>query len=256
MSYLHKRGPVYYTRLVVPPRLREFVGKSDLGRSLGVKDRKAALRLLPGWLAEAQAIIAEAEEKFAGNVLEAQEARRAAREPHRRALRRRLQGSTAEMDPEDAAMADLLREQQEEFAISRIAPVSREKVIERRAKRGTSAVTLSGMFEGYASQEGMHPSTVNQFRSIVNNLIAFLGHNDAGAVTHADLVRWLEYLRTEPVTSGRLKGKPRSATTINESYLAAIKAVFAYGRQALLLEANPALEVKKIRAPKKPKLRD
>ena len=64
MTYLHKRAGIYYTRLVVPARLRAIIGKSDLGCSLGVKDRKEALRLLPAWLAEAQAIIDDAEEKF------------------------------------------------------------------------------------------------------------------------------------------------------------------------------------------------
>jgi len=61
-SYLKPRnGGVYYTRMVVPPRLRAIIGKSDLGRSLGTKDRAEAKRLLPAWLAGAQSIIAAAE---------------------------------------------------------------------------------------------------------------------------------------------------------------------------------------------------
>lgn len=120
----------------------------------------------------------------------------------------------------------------------------------------TPSVTIAKVFEGYASQEGSNPSTVSQFRSIIKNLIAFLGHDDAKAVSHADIIGWLDHLRSAPVARGKQKGKPRSATTINESYLAAVKAVFAYGRQALLLDTNPALEVKKIRAAKPVKLRD
>lgn len=60
-SYLFRRGAVYCTPLVVPPRLRGIIGKSDLGCSLRTKDDKEAKRLLPFWLAEARAIIAAAE---------------------------------------------------------------------------------------------------------------------------------------------------------------------------------------------------
>lgn len=65
-SYLYRRGAVYCTRLVVPPRLRPIIGKSDLGRSLRTRDLADAKRLLPGWLEEAQAIIAAAERELAG----------------------------------------------------------------------------------------------------------------------------------------------------------------------------------------------
>ncbi len=65
-SYLRPRnGGVYYTRMVVPPRLRPIIGKSDLGRSLGTKDRAEAKRLLPAWLEEAQSTIAAAERELA-----------------------------------------------------------------------------------------------------------------------------------------------------------------------------------------------
>src|SRR3954451_10382150 len=64
-SYLYRRGAVYCTRLVVPTRLRPFIGKSDLGRSLKTKDRIEAKRLLPAWLEEAQSLIAAAERELA-----------------------------------------------------------------------------------------------------------------------------------------------------------------------------------------------
>lgn len=65
-SYLKPRnGGVYYTRMVVPPRLRPILGRSDLGRSLRTKDRAEAKRLLPEWLAEAQATLAAAEKELA-----------------------------------------------------------------------------------------------------------------------------------------------------------------------------------------------
>jgi len=261
--YLQKREGTYYTRLVVPARFRGIIGKSDLGRSLKTKDRNEAKRLLPEWLAEAQAIIADAEEELAGRENSAQAARREGRKPDVERLRRKIRGSTAAMPSHYAAIRDLLREEEEEhaFALARAsAPVLPPVVNAPPAFLDSPAkaepITIVRMFNGYANQPGSNPSTVNQFRSIMDNLIAFLGHNDAVRVSHADLVRWLEHLRTEIVKRGPAKGKARSATTINESYLAAIKAVFAYGRQALLIDSNPAAEVKKVRAPKKPKLRE
>ena len=64
-SYLQRRGATYYTRLIVPPRLRPIIGRTDLGRSLKTKDLAEAKRLLPHWLAEAQAVIAAAEAELA-----------------------------------------------------------------------------------------------------------------------------------------------------------------------------------------------
>ena len=67
-SYLRPRnGGVYYTRMVVPLRLRPIIRKTDLGRSLGTKDRAEAKRMLPAWLEEAQSTIAAAEIELARN---------------------------------------------------------------------------------------------------------------------------------------------------------------------------------------------
>ena len=65
-SYLYRRGAVYCTRMVVPPRLRPIIGKSDLGRSLRTKDLAEAKRLLPVWLEWSQSKLAAAERQLAG----------------------------------------------------------------------------------------------------------------------------------------------------------------------------------------------
>ena len=64
-SYLYRRGGVYCTRMVVPPRLRPIIGKSDLGRSLRTKDSSRRQAPAARWLAEAQSIIAAAETELA-----------------------------------------------------------------------------------------------------------------------------------------------------------------------------------------------
>ena len=134
-SYLYRRGAVYCTRLVVPPRLRPIIGKSDLGRSLRTTDLGDAKRLLPEWLAEAQSIIAAAEAELARAVLPAangatypftqeqadweQEQERLRREfdweeeakdEAAEAFAARLERPEAELTADEAAAARLLRE--------------------------------------------------------------------------------------------------------------------------------------------------
>lgn len=279
-SYLKPRnGGVYYTRMVVPPRLRAIIGKSDLGRSLGTKDRAAAKRLLPSWLEEAQSIIAAAETELAAReapatavasypMTQAQaeyeeesdqfwrqvDLEDEAKDEAAEAFEARLQRPEAELTGDEIAAARLLREARRERDRYRERYHSKKRRRSQGAQPApaTPAITVTGMFQGYAAQDGSKPTTVKQFRSIINHLVAFLGHDDAGAVGLADLVQWREHLRTEPMKNE----KPRSAKTINDSYLAVANAVFSYGVNQLLIGANPATGLAKVRAPKAAKLRD
>lgn len=290
-SYLYRRGAVYCTRLVVPPRLRPIVGKSDLGRSLKTKDRDEAKRLLPAWLEKAQSTIAAAEAKLAcrqqatlvvsgpqtqeeADWLEEQdrfnrelEWEYEAQVEADEATEAKLLHPTAELSPDEASAARLIREARRERDHYR----DRYRVRKRRDRSHgqtepqrvsapinwtrpvtTPEVTITGMFNGYAGQDGSKPETIRQWRSIINHLVAFLQHDDAKVVALIDLARWREHLRTEPVKNG----KPRSAKTINDSYLAAANAVFSYGVNQLLIPANPAAGLAKVRVPKAPKLRE
>lgn len=62
---MFRRGAVYCTRYVVPPRLRPLIGKSDLRCSRNTKDLKEANRIFPAWLADAHVQIDAAEEELA-----------------------------------------------------------------------------------------------------------------------------------------------------------------------------------------------
>ena len=279
-SYIYRRGAMYCTRLAVPPRLRPIIGKSDLGRSLRTRDLAEAKRLLPAWLEEAQAILAAAESRLAKQqgsdvglpMTQAEadwqaendrfwrqtdiedEAKLEAAE----AFEARLGRPDADLSDDEAAAALLLREAREERDRYRVRYRRRKQRDEQGGKATPAqatvptfwnsraagpAVTITGIFEGYAAQEGSKPTTVKQFRSIINHLVAFLGHDDAKAVGLPDLVRWREHLRTEPVKGD----KPRSAKTINDSYLAVANAVFAYGINQLLIDGNPATGLAKVR---------
>lgn len=320
-SHLVRRGAVYHTRLVVPVRLRSIIGKSDLGRSLRTKDLAEAKRLLGPWLTQARATIEAAEAELARRQVvtmpfsakaiacqrraEAQEreqleadeewqaerdrldnernARIEAQDEYAKLLRIRITGSTADMAPEDAVIARLLREHQADAAFWKQIASDREFALEQlraagvatdsqdddmapplptlpkfpiasqRASEGKSeAVTITRLFEEYAKQpNGPTPTTVRQWRGYIKHLVAYLGHDKAVRVTSHDLIKWREALRTEK--SGR--GKPLSSKTINGSYLAAANVTFGYGLDQLLLPANPMASVKPVRADKKPKLR-
>jgi integrase len=285
-SYLYRRGSVYCTRLVVPPRLRSIVGKSDLGRSLRTKELADAKRLLPEWLAEAQATIAVAEAELARRVAPAAATGEAqaptewelendqfwrqvdiedeTKDEAAAEFEARLERPEAELTTDEAAAARLLGDAKRERDRYReryrqrkerdqAAPsVQRTEKINWVRPTQAPSSTISGMFESYAAQDGSKPDTVRQWRSIINHLVAFLGHDDVKRVELANLVQWREHLRAELVKGG----KPRSAKTINDSYLAAANAVFSYGVNQVLIPGNPALGLAKVRATQAPKLRD
>lgn len=60
--YLLNRDGRFFARLVVPKDLRAIVGKSELREPLG-PDRRTAMKLLPGAVAQLQHQIARAERK-------------------------------------------------------------------------------------------------------------------------------------------------------------------------------------------------
>ncbi len=60
MSYLSKRGAVYYFRRVIPDDLRPILGKLEIMKSLRTKDREEAKRLIPAELIRTDALFAEA----------------------------------------------------------------------------------------------------------------------------------------------------------------------------------------------------
>lgn len=60
MSYLAKRGSVYYFRRIVPDDLRSVLGKREIMLSLRTKDREAAKRLIPSHIVQSDREFGEA----------------------------------------------------------------------------------------------------------------------------------------------------------------------------------------------------
>jgi len=65
MSYLSKRGSVYYFRRVVPDDVQPAIGKREIMKSLRTKDRAEAIRLVPLEMIASEALFAQARKTVA-----------------------------------------------------------------------------------------------------------------------------------------------------------------------------------------------
>jgi integrase len=292
-TYLHgpRDGGMYYFRRGIPARLRSIIGGREFFFSLGVKDREQAKRLIPAHTAATQRKLdqaqAEIDGKTRGDVgtgAKAAVSEHMTREEadwHRDseaffsklvaaedweaedadAYERRLHDPAADLTPDEMLAARLLREAQDVAKGYRRRYRRRKQSDEQSSngkapltevRRSNPSATIIALFEGYAKQPGIRPETIKQFGAIIRHLIKFLGHDDAAAVTPQDLVRWRNFLEREPLLAGRF----RSPKTINGSYMAAVKVVFGFGVNQLLLPSNPMGDVAKVRAERKVKLRE
>tara|TARA_R110000796_G_scaffold8843_33_gene29415 strand:+ start:37377 stop:38849 length:1473 start_codon:yes stop_codon:yes gene_type:complete len=284
---------MYYFRRGIPAPLRSIIGKREFLISLGVKDREQAKRMIPQYTTETQAILdaaashgpdtapspmrAAADFALWQNKQEAaeyqyqhsmeQEEAAIAREPLVSALEQKLKLSVDKLSPEEQAAKDIIDNLKFELKLSQEKRMPERAGGERpenssnakgQLKQSGAAgpvssaqTSISAMYEGYATQPGLREATVRQFRSIINHLINFLGHDIANQVSSDDLIRWRQFLQKEAA----VKGKPRSAQTINNSYLAAASVTFDYGFNERLIPKNPVALVGKVRAEKKIRLR-
>jgi len=116
----------------------------------------------------------------------------------------------------------------------------------------TKGPTTDELFDAYVKERTPAAGTLRNWRLYFANLRRFLGHDEASRITKDDIVRWKDHLLTTPIES---TGKPRSAKTVSDAYLASAKAVFQAAVDNGRLPSNPVLGVK-VRAPKKTRLRD
>ena len=101
------------------------------------------------------------------------------------------------------------------------------------AKGSTGAVSLAALFDGYAKERKLPQSTADQWRKHCESFAAFMGADDAGKVSKADVVRWKDAL----VASGN------APKTINDSKLAALRVAFTWGVNNVRIASNPATGV-------------
>ncbi|WP_338242233.1 DUF6538 domain-containing protein [Aurantiacibacter hainanensis] len=279
-SYLDQVGATYYFRRAVPKDLvGHFFTNSGKPRtewkfSLRTKDRETAKRCLRPHEIETDTLIDEARAALGSSGLTAPEVdatsrrereeaaavhalaeerrlRHEARSDLRTLWHKRRRTSTAELEPEQAAAIDLLKEKDAELEQLRRAVTVMEagnqalSIPTQRAPRTKPPVALGALFERYAASGTANPKTVSKWRSVVQKLIQHLDHEDAGRVTRADLNGW----------TASLVAQGLSKKTIVDGYLPAARAAFSIAYEDGTIPANPVTGLK-VRAPKAIKLRD
>lgn len=121
----------------------------------------------------------------------------------------------------------------------------------RRTRPQGAVVSIQAMFEDYAVERKPAPATIKAYRRQVDAFIAFVDHDDAKRISPEDVVAWKNHLLTVPNAQGKL----RSAKTVGETYLAALKTVFKWGFENHRINDNPATRVR-VRSERKVVLRE
>jgi integrase len=100
------------------------------------------------------------------------------------------------------------------------------------------AVSLMDLFDGYSvdGDPPPKPATVKAWRRHTNRLVEFLGHGDAARLAREDVERWRDHLASTLMPNG----KRRTAKTVNESYLAGLRAVLSWAVENKKLPENVA----------------
>lgn len=219
----HPDSGIFLLRKRVPERLKEAVGKGEIKLSLRTRDPVVArirhleelAKIERAWSGIDAAIIdgegrvlASLQCKFASDATEAAPV-----------------DTTAAADPSPADP-------------SPAGPIA-------AAATGKPPVPLRSLFKSYGKEAQLSPATVKRWSPVVDRLVGHLGHDDADAITRADVVAWKDSL-----LDGGMKN-----ITVRDVYLAAAKALLQFAVDQGRLPENPAKEVK-VRVRKKVKERE
>ncbi|MBN8839231.1 MAG: site-specific integrase [Sphingomonadales bacterium] len=127
-------------------------------------------------------------------------------------------------------------------------PLPENSLPNTKAKRPIPLLTT---FDSYAAEAGISPGVRSEWRGALEKLIAFLTHDDASAISAADVVRWKDALVGEPTK----RSSPRSPVTVNNKYLTPLRATLSWAVDQQTIPTNVASGIR-ARVPKQQKLRD
>ncbi len=105
---------------------------------------------------------------------------------------------------------------------------------------GPSLQDLFDLWKRDHLAEGKAPRTIEDFRQKIDDLSAFLGHQQADAITPEDIARYVEHLQ---------HGRGLSSRTVHSKYLAAIRTVYRTALSKIRIKVDPTHAVK-VRVPK------
>ncbi len=121
-----------------------------------------------------------------------------------------------------------------------------------REQRSAAPVSLEGLMDQSMAEKQLSPATAKVWKRHVKRFTAFIGHDDATKVTETDVVAWKEAL----LARANGEGERLSRRTIRDSYLAAIKGLFAWAVENNKIGTNPAARVRLVGKTRGPKVRD
>lgn len=104
------------------------------------------------------------------------------------------------------------------------------------AKSASTGMTLIDLLTKQAAERAYSPKTVSEWTRSLKSLAESAGTSIASEITPDHMIAWTD----------ALVAKGLSAKTINETYLAAAKAVFRWAKSKRFIPINPALEAPKV----------
>lgn len=110
-----------------------------------------------------------------------------------------------------------------------------EAASEATTPSDNSHTSLSGLAEAWheaAIARHVTKRDAKRFRRVLERFSAWLGHDDAGRVTHRDVVRWADTRNKEGI----------STATINKVDMPSLRVIFKWGKSRGWLKSNPALD--------------
>jgi integrase len=254
--FKHPKTGVYWLRKRVPDDLRAAVGFAEYKRTLKTKDPVEAKRVHAAMLAELEAHWAvlrlsppQPDASPAGHALPAGRPLPWAADDHGSALFYLQLGAQLKVPEEtDAplssseqgrrwmlkAVAAEAQHAKQYFEKVRAAPSLPAAVSAGAASLPvTPSVTFDSLMKGWEAERKPLPKTSYEYRRVIRDLRAFLGHDDAGKLTSGDVVKWKAHL-----VEGELHPK-----TIKDAKLAPLRAILQWGADNNHLPSNPASRV-------------
>nr|WP_321182368.1 tyrosine-type recombinase/integrase [Methylobacterium sp. Leaf122] len=98
------------------------------------------------------------------------------------------------------------------------------------AQAKAPGLTLTQVFERWRVEAKPSPSTVSTWQGVVKDLKGYLKHEDVARITESDVVGWKDALIARGIKPG----------TVNNGFLAGLKALLNYAKRNNLIRSNPA----------------
>lgn len=115
----------------------------------------------------------------------------------------------------------------------------------RTTQQRRTPIPLLTLFDAYVAEAKPAPASIKAWKPYLVHFTRHLGHDDAARVKPGDVIAWKDRLLVEPLKGGQ----PRSAKTINDGYLVALKTVLKWAAENQRIPNNPAATVR-VRVPK------